>query len=716
MAIGKSIHIKLDTPLVLVLLHHFLFIVFPSIRTLLISYLNRYLSDIPICRWGFHVVKRARDQLLQRATAISKLLPQYKREMALTANQSMKDTPRLETPCGKKLPALDASDSNFHSEDEEDLLAMPYNGEGASDLEEDDPDVIAALEQAYHTQKQEKVAKKKQSIADDEDEYLPAPNGRGRRDSDSEEEDTFVLQYGEVMVDEQIPDVRKKDSLPTIPEVKRYLRQYASRNALTVGGRMLRVPADLHGTAVIGPCAHAKDCPMAANSWCHFSQSVARHRKAGKSVHTRSLPKRWEKFSYVTLRKTDKSCENDHPPLSRAGYEGTGGFAVDEAHFEEIERKRRELIEEIGIEAYNEQQKRIENDTYTTTLSVYNQQEQRIDKNNVIPFVRHNLEPELWWLKDRPNKSDRDAIGKDDDGDAATFQGVSTRDVVEAVGTPFVPTFDSDDEGDSKANGKRQKGPFVQHTQPGKYDFLNKPKTDEESVALEEERNIEDAVLHAIHEGYPGAGQWARLVRPPLKRNEHVILDVCTPQGTFERRTASKGKLKQIPGAYKAARKARWGALWPNWLARRATETEKYLRFKVPAVELTAGEKPLLALPYFEEPLYKPRDRSGQVRPSRKARRRAAMALVYDNFATAEEAQKAAIARGVSGADDGQDGHKAVDLTQYTKIQGRDAKKLPKIDVSALFGSKGNSENMQQSLKKYKQHLKEFDESTSRIK
>jgi ribosomal protein RSM22 (predicted rRNA methylase) len=79
---------------------------------------------------------------------------------------------------------------------------------------------------------------------------------------------------------------------------------------------------------------------------------------------------------------------------------------------------------------------------------------------------------------------------------------------------------------------------------------------------------LEESVERSISRGLPGAGQWARLIRAPLKRDAHVILDVCTPQGTFERRVASKGKLRDEPGAYRAARKSRWGALWPNWLVR----------------------------------------------------------------------------------------------------------------------------------------------------
>jgi hypothetical protein len=83
---------------------------------------------------------------------------------------------------------------------------------------------------------------------------------------------------------------------------------------------------------------------------------------------------------------------------------------------------------------------------------------------------------------------------------------------------------------------------------------------------------LEEQVRIAIAARLPGAGQWARLVRPPLKRGGHVILDMCTPQGTFERRIASVAKMAPFPFAYRAARKSRWGGWWPNWIARIAKE------------------------------------------------------------------------------------------------------------------------------------------------
>ncbi|KAI9708924.1 MAG: 37S ribosomal protein S22 [Bogoriella megaspora] len=50
-----------------------------------------------------------------------------------------------------------------------------------------------------------------------------------------------------------------------------------------------------------------------------------------------------------------------------------------------------------------------------------------------------------------------------------------------------------------------------------------------------------------------------RLIVPPLKRKGHILLDVCTPSGTFERWTVPKSFGKQ---AFRDARKSQWGDLW----------------------------------------------------------------------------------------------------------------------------------------------------------
>lgn len=52
---------------------------------------------------------------------------------------------------------------------------------------------------------------------------------------------------------------------------------------------------------------------------------------------------------------------------------------------------------------------------------------------------------------------------------------------------------------------------------------------------------------------------WPRILNPPIKRDKHVMMDVCSPQGFFERWTITKSSDKQ---QYHDARKANWGDLW----------------------------------------------------------------------------------------------------------------------------------------------------------
>ena len=59
---------------------------------------------------------------------------------------------------------------------------------------------------------------------------------------------------------------------------------------------------------------------------------------------------------------------------------------------------------------------------------------------------------------------------------------------------------------------------------------------------------------------------WDRLLRPVIKKHQHTILDMCTTEGKFERRTVAKSHSSL--GGYKTSRKLNWGDLWyvPYWI------------------------------------------------------------------------------------------------------------------------------------------------------
>ncbi|KAI1818561.1 mitochondrial small ribosomal subunit Rsm22-domain-containing protein [Poronia punctata] len=69
----------------------------------------------------------------------------------------------------------------------------------------------------------------------------------------------------------------------------------------------------------------------------------------------------------------------------------------------------------------------------------------------------------------------------------------------------------------------------------------------------------------AAFEGYENSSEapdplsLPRNIMPPLKRQGHVTMDLCTPAGRLERWTVPKSFSKQ---AYRDARKAQWGDLW----------------------------------------------------------------------------------------------------------------------------------------------------------
>lgn len=247
------------------------------------------------------------------------------------------------------------------------------------------------------------------------------------------------------------------------------------------------------------------------------------------------------------------------------------------------------------------------------------------------------------------------------------------------------------------------------------------------------------AVAEAIRSGLPGAGQFSRIVRPPLKKSKHVIVDVCTPQGTLERRVPSKGKLKQWPGAYRAARKSTWGALWPNWLSRKR---DQLLNPAASSLYSGSGEEGVVAVPStatstavssgsstgtteagvpdavaraagststgtggskgYEIMMPTPNastaphartrlpiDRSNQVRPTRSARRRRNLKLAYEDAVTPEEREKV---EGVSVADKLEMDPAGI-LASASNGKGGKGSKLKaggagyKIDVSAAFSA-----------------------------
>lgn len=56
---------------------------------------------------------------------------------------------------------------------------------------------------------------------------------------------------------------------------------------------------------------------------------------------------------------------------------------------------------------------------------------------------------------------------------------------------------------------------------------------------------------------------FGRIVRSPMKKKGHVLIDMCVGPGRIVRQQVTKSMSKRAPGLYSAARKSRWGGFWP---------------------------------------------------------------------------------------------------------------------------------------------------------
>jgi ribosomal protein RSM22 (predicted rRNA methylase) len=59
---------------------------------------------------------------------------------------------------------------------------------------------------------------------------------------------------------------------------------------------------------------------------------------------------------------------------------------------------------------------------------------------------------------------------------------------------------------------------------------------------------------------------FGRIVRAPLKKRGHIYIDYCATPGRIVRACVTKASSKAAPGIYAAARKSRWGGVWPDAL------------------------------------------------------------------------------------------------------------------------------------------------------
>ena len=79
----------------------------------------------------------------------------------------------------------------------------------------------------------------------------------------------------------------------------------------------------------------------------------------------------------------------------------------------------------------------------------------------------------------------------------------------------------------------------------------------------------EDELGFELIRGAEKRGSMGRIIRAPIKKKGHVYIDYCTSPGRIVRSRVTKAMSNNFaPGIYTAARKSRWGGLWPDTMDR----------------------------------------------------------------------------------------------------------------------------------------------------
>jgi ribosomal protein RSM22 (predicted rRNA methylase) len=75
----------------------------------------------------------------------------------------------------------------------------------------------------------------------------------------------------------------------------------------------------------------------------------------------------------------------------------------------------------------------------------------------------------------------------------------------------------------------------------------------------------EDKLGFELIRGEDKRGAMGRIIRAPIKKKGHVYIDYCSSPGRIVRSRVTKSMSNNIaPGYFQAARKSRWGGLWPD--------------------------------------------------------------------------------------------------------------------------------------------------------
>ncbi|CAH1761335.1 5083_t:CDS:2 [Entrophospora sp. SA101] len=94
------------------------------------------------------------------------------------------------------------------------------------------------------------------------------------------------------------------------------------------------------------------------------------------------------------------------------------------------------------------------------------------------------------------------------------------------------------------------------------YVIIRKGERPKSMVSAELTKSVESVESTGSADHVNEAYNWSRLILPPIKRGEHVLLDCCSKNGSIERIIIPKSQGRLI---YRDARKSNWGDLFPHY-------------------------------------------------------------------------------------------------------------------------------------------------------
>ena len=135
--------------------------------------------------------------------------------------------------------------------------------------------------------------------------------------------------------------------------------------------------------------------------------------------------------------------------------------------------------------------------------------------------------------------------------------------------------IDKEDDEDDDHDEREEDEEHEEHEEDEEHEEHEGGDGEEEDDDEEEGKDVGETKAGAV--AVASSFSWGRLVRPPIKRSRHVILDMCSANGELDRHIVARssawegGVGKQ---GYKAARKSKWGDLWPYRDPRKLHETK----------------------------------------------------------------------------------------------------------------------------------------------